>query len=73
MYFQLRITDIIRETAGTYTYQLENTAPEPVEYLAGQFLTFLITLNNKEYRRSYSFSSTPGVSLSMMKRDRLCR
>ena len=34
MYFQLRITDIIRETAGTYTYQLENTAPEPVEYLA---------------------------------------
>lgn len=61
MYFQLRITNIIRETAGTYTYQLENTAPEPVEYLAGQFLTFLITLNNKEYRRSYSFSSTPGV------------
>jgi ring-1,2-phenylacetyl-CoA epoxidase subunit PaaE len=61
MYFQLRITDIIRETAGTYTYQLENTAPEPVEYLAGQFLTFLVTLNNKEYRRSYSFSSTPGV------------
>ena len=61
MYFQLRITDIIRETAGTYTYKLENTAPVPVAYLAGQFLTFLITLNNKEYRRSYSFSSTPGV------------
>jgi ring-1,2-phenylacetyl-CoA epoxidase subunit PaaE len=61
MYFQLRITDIIRETAGTYTYRLENTALEPVEYLAGQFLTFLIQLNNKEYRRSYSFSSTPGV------------
>lgn len=61
MYFQLRITDIIRETPGTYTYKLENTTPEPLEYLAGQFLTFLITLNNKEYRRSYSFSSTPGV------------
>jgi ring-1,2-phenylacetyl-CoA epoxidase subunit PaaE len=61
MYFQLRITDIIRETPGTYSYKLENTTPEPLEYLAGQFLTFLITLNNKEYRRSYSFSSTPGV------------
>lgn len=61
MYFQLRITDIIRETAGTYTYKLENTSPEPLEYLPGQFLTFLIQLNNKEYRRSYSFSSTPGV------------
>jgi len=61
MYFQLRIADIIRETPGTYTYKLENITPEPLEYLAGQFLTFLITLNNKEYRRSYSFSSTPGV------------
>ncbi|MEV4882260.1 iron-sulfur cluster-binding domain-containing protein [Chitinophaga ginsengisegetis] len=61
MYFQLRITEIIRETPGTYTYKLENTSPEPLEYIAGQFLTFLITLNNKEYRRSYSFSSTPGV------------
>ncbi|CAL1521482.1 iron-sulfur cluster-binding domain-containing protein [Chitinophaga sp. MM2321] len=61
MYLQLRITDIIRETPGTYSYLLENTAPEPVSYLAGQFLTFIISLNNKEYRRSYSFSSTPGV------------
>ncbi|MBO9729184.1 MAG: iron-sulfur cluster-binding domain-containing protein [Chitinophaga sp.] len=61
MYFQLRITDIIRETPGTFTYKLENTTPAPVEYLAGQFLTFLITLHNKEYRRSYSFSSTPGI------------
>ncbi|SEW20947.1 ferredoxin--NADP reductase [Chitinophaga arvensicola] len=61
MYFQLRITDIIRETAGTYTYKLENTSSEPLEYLPGQFLTFLIQLNNKEYRRSYSFSSTPGI------------
>ncbi|MFY0252694.1 flavin reductase family protein [Chitinophaga sp. 30R24] len=61
MYFQFRITDIIRETSGTYTYQLENTTHTPLAYLPGQFLTFLITLHNKEYRRSYSFSSTPGV------------
>lgn len=61
MYFQLRITDIIRETPGTYTYKLANISPELISYQPGQFLTFLITLNNKEYRRSYSFSSTPGV------------
>ncbi|HVI46511.1 MAG TPA: FAD-binding oxidoreductase, partial [Chitinophaga sp.] len=61
MYFQLRITDIKKETSGTNTYFLENTSPEPLEYLAGQFLTFIIRLHNKEYRRSYSFSSTPGV------------
>ncbi|MEC5148191.1 iron-sulfur cluster-binding domain-containing protein [Chitinophaga sp. 212800010-3] len=61
MYFQLRITAIIQETPGTYTYRLENTSSEPVVYQAGQFLTFLVTLNNKEFRRSYSFSSTPGI------------
>lgn len=61
MYFQLRIVDIKKETPGTYTYYLENTTPEPVPYQAGQFLTFIIHVNNKEYRRSYSFSTTPGI------------
>ncbi|WP_143304477.1 ferredoxin--NADP reductase [Chitinophaga vietnamensis] len=61
MFLQLRITDIIRETADTYTYRLENTQPAPVSYLPGQFLTFIISLHNKEYRRSYSLSSTPGI------------
>lgn len=65
MYFQLRITDIKRETPGTNTYFLENTTPEPIPYLAGQFLTFIINLHDKEYRRSYSFSSTPGIDQQM--------
>lgn len=61
LYLHLRITDIIRETPDTYTYRLENTAPAPVIYEAGQFLTFLIELPGATYRRSYSFSSTPGI------------
>ncbi|WP_160712513.1 ferredoxin--NADP reductase [Chitinophaga solisilvae] len=61
MYLQLRITDIRKETPGTFTYYLEPVAQEPVSYLAGQFLTFIIQLHGKEYRRSYSFSSTPGI------------
>ncbi len=61
MYLQLRIVDIRKETPGTNTYYLENTAPEPVVYQAGQFLTFIIRLDQKEHRRSYSFSSTPGI------------
>lgn len=32
-----------------------------VPYKAGQFLTFLITLHGREYRRSYSLCSTPGI------------
>jgi ring-1,2-phenylacetyl-CoA epoxidase subunit PaaE len=61
MYFQLRINRIIEETPGTKTYILENISDEPLEYEAGQFLTFIINLHGKEFRRSYSFSSTPGV------------
>lgn len=61
LYLRLRITDIIRETPDTFTYRLENTGPEPVIYQAGQFLTFVIQLHGTEYRRSYSFSSTPGI------------
>ncbi|MCW3462801.1 iron-sulfur cluster-binding domain-containing protein [Chitinophaga nivalis] len=61
MYISLRITDVIPETPGTRTYRLAPVDGTPVTYLAGQFLTFIIDLHGKEYRRSYSFSSTPGV------------
>jgi ring-1,2-phenylacetyl-CoA epoxidase subunit PaaE len=61
MYLQLRITDIIKETPDTYTYKLENINGTPVDYLPGQFLTFLIHLHGTEYRRSYSCSSAPGI------------
>jgi ring-1,2-phenylacetyl-CoA epoxidase subunit PaaE len=57
LYLQLRIKEIIRETPDAFTYQFENI----IQYQAGQFLTFLITLHGTEYRRSYSFSSTPGI------------
>lgn len=65
LYLSLRITKIIRETEDTFTYQLETTDGTPVDYKAGQFLTFLITLHGIEFRRSYSFSTTPGVDAHM--------
>jgi ring-1,2-phenylacetyl-CoA epoxidase subunit PaaE len=58
LYLRLQIKEIIRETADAFTYILEG---ESFTYLPGQFLTFLITLHGTEYRRSYSFSSTPGI------------
>lgn len=61
LYLHLRITEIIKETPDTFTYRLENTGPEPVIYQPGQFLTFLVELHGVTYRRSYSFSSTPGI------------
>jgi ring-1,2-phenylacetyl-CoA epoxidase subunit PaaE len=65
LYLRLRIIDVIRETPDAFTYRLENTGPEKVVYQAGQFLTFLIDLHGTTYRRSYSFSSTPGIDPCM--------
>jgi len=61
LYIHLRIREVIAETSDAFTYQLETTDGQPLAYQAGQFITFLIYLHGTEYRRSYSFSSTPGI------------
>lgn len=58
---QLRIVDIITETEETYSYVLENFEDNIIHYKAGQFLTLIFYINNREVRRSYSISSAPGV------------
>lgn len=45
------------------TFFLERKDGRPLEYRAGQFLTFLFSFHGRELRRSYSFSSTPGIDL----------
>ncbi len=56
----LRILEKRVETADTVSLVLR-----PVNgffsYKAGQFLTLVLSLNGREIRRSYSFSSSPGV------------
>jgi ring-1,2-phenylacetyl-CoA epoxidase subunit PaaE len=61
LYIHLRIREVISETQDAFTYRLETIDGRPLEYQAGQFITFLIDLHGTEYRRSYSFSSTPGI------------
>ncbi|SFD27777.1 ring-1,2-phenylacetyl-CoA epoxidase subunit PaaE [Chitinophaga sp. CF118] len=61
LYLRLHIVEVIHETADAFTYRLEDSTGKPLNYQAGQFLTLLITLHGTEYRRSYSFSTTPGV------------
>ena len=58
--FNLKIADIIQETADTKTIVFE-TPRKARKYLAGQFLTIILNLNGKEERRSYSLSSSPQV------------
>ncbi|MFN7115399.1 MAG: 2Fe-2S iron-sulfur cluster-binding protein [Saprospiraceae bacterium] len=57
----LRIREKIKETAAATTLVLE-PLEQTLHYQAGQFITLIFKqLSPKEFRRSYSFSSTPGV------------
>lgn len=58
---QWKVVKVVPETPETITYVLETTAGKQVSYEAGQFLTILIEHHGHELRRSYSFSSTPGI------------
>ncbi len=58
---QWKVAQVIPETRETITYVLEPVDGKPVSYEAGQFLTILIDHHGNELRRSYSFSSTPGI------------
>lgn len=58
---QLRIRRIIPQTPETATFEFETTDGTPLPYRPGQFLTLLVTVNGRELRRSYSFSSAPGI------------
>jgi len=68
----LNVVEILPEAADTVTILLQRADQRPLEYQAGQFLTFLFKSHNtpsadqdplsvRELRRSYSLSSTPGV------------
>jgi ring-1,2-phenylacetyl-CoA epoxidase subunit PaaE len=56
----LRVIDIRPEAHNTKTIFVERT-DGPLSYQAGQFLTLLVNTYGREHRRSYSFSTTPGI------------
>ncbi|CAG5004706.1 3-ketosteroid-9-alpha-monooxygenase, ferredoxin reductase component [Dyadobacter sp. CECT 9275] len=62
----IRVKEIRSERYDTKTFVFERTDGHPLQYRAGQFLTFLLNLNGREVRRSYSFSSAPNVDLFPM-------
>jgi ring-1,2-phenylacetyl-CoA epoxidase subunit PaaE len=56
----LRVIDIRPEAHHTKTILVERT-DGPLTYQAGQFLTLLVGIRDRELRRSYSFSTAPGI------------
>ncbi len=56
---ELIVSDIIDETHDVKTFRLIGVTPLYFSYLAGQFITLLLNIDNKEVQRSYSMSSSP--------------
>ena len=63
--YYLKVKDVVRETPDAITIQFWHPVNEVVRYQPGQFLTFLLTINNQKVRRSYSMSSSPHVDASL--------
>jgi glycine betaine catabolism B len=55
----LRVADIIEETHDARTYRFAGEQPLLFSYRPGQFVTFILNINGKEVKRSYSMSSSP--------------
>ncbi|HYK76840.1 MAG TPA: iron-sulfur cluster-binding domain-containing protein [Daejeonella sp.] len=60
-----RISHVKQETPTAKTYELEPLEENILDFLPGQFLTFLISTEKQEVRRSYSIVSLPGEPLKV--------
>ncbi|HEY9044666.1 MAG TPA: ferredoxin--NADP reductase [Ohtaekwangia sp.] len=62
VYKKIIIRDIISETQDVKTFKLGYADGSPLEYEAGQFITFVFPKHElAEERRSYSFSTAPKI------------
>src|ERR1700761_42001 len=59
--YALVVVAIHPEALDTKTILVKRADGLPLHYQAGQFLTLLFRFHDHELRRSYSFSTTPGV------------
>jgi ferredoxin-NADP reductase len=63
VYKRIVVRDIIEETKNVKSFQLAYADGSPLHYEPGQFITFIFPKNGSDDgdRRSYSFSTTPGI------------
>lgn len=59
--YKFEISNIIRQPNNNLTLEFKDLLGNYPDYLAGQFLTLHFDFENREVRRSYSFSSSPVV------------
>jgi len=62
LYRALRIASTREERSDIKTFVLETADGLPIQYKAGQFLTFVFQNHHKEERRSFSVTSSPELN-----------
>jgi ring-1,2-phenylacetyl-CoA epoxidase subunit PaaE len=65
MLYSLKVENIITETEDAVTLCFKQPSLKKIKYLAGQYLTVVVFINNRRYVRPYSFSSAPEIDKSL--------
>lgn len=57
----LKIVEVIEETnlAKSFVFEIPQRIKKKFNYIPGQFIIIQLTINSKQYKRSYSLSSSP--------------
>lgn len=63
-YYDLKVKNVVHETKDAISIVFEQPA-EKIAYKAGQFLTFIISINGREIRRSYSLCTSPFIDADL--------
>jgi ring-1,2-phenylacetyl-CoA epoxidase subunit PaaE len=63
--YQLKVVSIRQETNDTFTFAFKQPGLKKVKYLPGQYLTIVVNINNRKFKRPYSFSSAPGIDVNL--------
>ncbi len=58
---KLRVISVSSQPTEVLKIEFETLDSSKLNYVAGQFLTLVFNVNGKEFRRSYSFCSSPDV------------
>lgn len=58
-YLDLKVKEVRKETNDAISVHFEQPSDKKINYLPGQFLTFIFDINGKEERRAYSLCSSP--------------
>lgn len=63
--FRLQVEDVVRETEDTITICFKQPGLKKIKYQSGQYLTVVLNINGRKYKRPYSISSTFGVDKTL--------